>query len=241
MTDKNIEKFINAAYKGDIKKIKKFVKNGVDVNANNPRQVGMSALIEASKRGHLKVVKYLVENGADVNVESEHGWTALLVASLENQIEIIKYLLDKGANIDHQERVYYNNALELVSEYGDIEIVKYLIDYGADTSKMTIVEWLNCGYLQKVKEAIESGANPNQRVQQPYDDGRGTIGQADTLLINAALYGHVEIVKYLLECGADFNLKGFSLEDYSSHTALYYAIQRNHTEIVKLLQDAGAK
>jgi len=238
MTDKDIEEFTSAAHKGDIEKIKEFVKNRIDVNANNPRQVGNTALIEASKGGHLEVVEYLVDNGADVNVESEHGWTALLVASLDGHIEVIKYLVEKGADINHQERVYYNTALQLASQMGRIEIVEYLIRNGADTSKMTIVDYVNCGWFLKVKEAIESGENPNQRIQRPYDDGRGTIEESNTLLINASLFGHVEIVKYLLECGADVNLKGFTFE--GNRTALEWAIQRKHTEIIKLLQNAGA-
>jgi len=224
----------------------------------------------SSSNGHIDVVKYLIENGAYINLQNKKGKTALAMAEEKKHKDIVEYLkngekMEKKNVKEFTDAVYKGDfekvkefvkngvdvnskdpqqlgstALHLASQYGHLEIVEYLVDNGADTSEMTIVDYVNCGWLPKVKEAIESGTNPNQRVQRPYDDGRGTIEEANTLLINAVEYGHLEIVKYLLKRGADVNLKGFSFND-GSQTALYQARERNHTEIIKLLQDAGAQ
>ena len=60
-------------------------------------------------------------------------------------------------------------------------------------------------------------------------------GQRDSL-IRAAGRGHIDTVKALLEAGADLNAK-----DKEGKTALMYAKEKNHTEIVHLLKKAGAK
>jgi len=57
----------------------------------------------------------------------------------------------------------------------------------------------------------------------------------DTALMWASMYGHIEVVKLLLEAGADVNAKTID-----GDTALKWASDYGHTEIVKLLLEAGA-
>ena len=53
--------------------------------------------------------------------------------------------------------------------------------------------------------------------------------------MNASENGHLEIVKYLVERGADLNAKA-----NSKSTALIYAYKEDHLEIVKYLVEHGA-
>ena len=48
--------------------------------------------------------------------------------------------------------------------------------------------------------------------------------------MNASKYGHIEIVKELIERGADINA-----ENWKKKTALYYAFWNYHQDIVALL------
>jgi hypothetical protein len=59
--------------------------------------------------------------------------------------------------------------------------------------------------------------------------------RSDTLLTTAALCGHVELVRLLLERGAEVN----QANDYGD-TALEYAVERGHEEIVPILLTSGA-
>ena len=54
--------------------------------------------------------------------------------------------------------------------------------------------------------------------------------EGNTVLIEAASCGHLEIVKYLIEKGADINAK-----NRNGNTALVEATSKGHLEIVKLL------
>jgi ankyrin repeat protein len=67
----------------------------------------------------------------------------------------------------------------------------------------------------------------------------------------AAKYGYVDIAKVLVEAGADVNIQIHEeeypfMEDeyyeyYSGYTALRYAEENDHTEVVKYLKSKGAK
>jgi ankyrin repeat protein len=87
---------------------------------------------------------------------------------------------------------------------------------------------------QKVELFIEAGIDVNAK------DFGGRTG-----LYLASMYGHTEIVKLLLDKGADANLpkqafEGHTDGEYDGHTALYVACKRGHTEVVKLLLAKGA-
>jgi ankyrin repeat protein len=54
--------------------------------------------------------------------------------------------------------------------------------------------------------------------------------------MEAALMGNEDVVKILIGAGADLNAK-----DNRGETPLKHAMQRNHTEIMQLLQAADAR
>jgi ankyrin repeat protein len=60
-------------------------------------------------------------------------------------------------------------------------------------------------------------------------------GDPGVLLRAAAYHGHVELVRYLLQRGADPRL-----ENREGHTALHFAQEQHHAEIVKLLEGPAA-
>ena len=57
-----------------------------------------------------------------------------------------------------------------------------------------------------------------------------------TALYGAAQYGHIDVVKALIEVGADVNYS-----DCDGNTPLTRAVANGHADIVKALIEAGAK
>lgn len=82
------------------------------------------------------------------------------------------------------------------------------------------------GNLASVSQALEHGANVNAKDE--YNN---------TSLNWAALWGHAEIVKRLLEAGADIENKGSG----GGLTPLANAASRDHYEVAKILLDHGAR
>ncbi|MGA7492067.1 MAG: ankyrin repeat domain-containing protein [Syntrophobacteraceae bacterium] len=89
------EDFFEAAKRGDLPAVKRFIANGTDVNAKDKN--GNVALTTASFNGHKEIVRVLLAKGADVNAKMNNGKTALMAASAFGHKEIKKLLIKAGA------------------------------------------------------------------------------------------------------------------------------------------------
>lgn len=132
------EQLYVAAQRGHIKKIKKTLKNGVDINYTDGRSE--TALHEAADEGHLEVVKYLVEGcvkdgsrekGADIRIRDSKGRTALWQAVDEGREDVVKYLISKGADVNIKSKKGIPLLQEAVLEK-KLSVVKMLVENGAD-------------------------------------------------------------------------------------------------------------
>ena len=79
---------------------------------------------------------------------------------------------------------------------------------------------------------IEIQNKNNEAVKTFIEDNRVDIADNfnRTALLNAALYGNQELVDWLIEKGADINHS-----DRNGYTALHFAAQEAHTEVLKYL------
>lgn len=81
-------------------------------------------------------------------------------------------------------------------------------------------------YPDYIKKAIERGANINLK-ENTYNW---------TALMEASYYGNLNLVKFLVENGANVNIK-----NQHGHTAICRASLTNKIEVVKYLKENGAK
>lgn len=194
--------------------------------------------LQYAQKGDVVVVKFFLDAGMDPNVkDDETGLTALHVSAGKGYVTTVQALLSAGAVVNVKSNDGVTPLMGAALE-GHIEVVKALLTKGADVNeKMTIDDAiyrerggvtalklaLMRGHTDIAQILIENGADVNAR------DGYG-----ETPLMDAAEKGYIEIVKVLIAKGADVNAK-----TNGGITVLTAA--ENHTEIVKLLKDAGAK
>ncbi len=93
------------------------------------------------------------------------------------------------------------------------------------TGCMSIHTAARMGNLAEVRRQLAWGVNVNKR----------HFFTRDTLLIEAAANGHLDVVKLLIENGADVNLKGEAW-----YGPLHAAAAKGHIEVVKILLENGA-
>ena len=166
-------------------------------------------------------------------------------AVMTRQLELIDELLERGANIN---AARFDGARPIQLTNGDynyrgwrdvpkdvattpLEVLEHLRDRGAYVDINTAA---SIGDLDRVRELLDEDPSLANRVSEyvTYYIGSGAP------LKNAAARGHTEIVKLLLERGADPNLPEEGIAPHGH--ALYSAVYNRHYEIAKLLLERGA-
>jgi ankyrin repeat protein len=160
-----------------------------------------------------------------------------LLEAIENgDLKTAQSALKNGADANAMERhIPYKKFLMVAVAEGKEDLAKLLVEYGADVNAIdadgntALMEAANFAHLNLVKFLVEHGANVN---------AAATLGgyTGYTALIYAAQRGHVKVVKYLIKHGANINAK-----KKNGDTALSLAENNSHTEVARILREAGAK
>ncbi|HXU40512.1 MAG TPA: ankyrin repeat domain-containing protein [Blastocatellia bacterium] len=166
-------------------------------------------------------------------------------AVMTRQIEIIDELLARGADInaprfDGARPIQLTNGDYTYRGWRDVpkeiettprEVLDHLRMRGAYVDINTAS---SIGDLERVRELLDENPSLANRVSEyvTYYIGSGAP------LKNAAARGHIEIVKLLLDCGADVNLREEGIAPRGH--ALYSAVYNGHYEIAELLLEKGA-
>ena len=192
------------------------------------QEVGVD-LLDAAEQGQVEQVKALLKAG-DVDAESGIGFSALMAAALNGHSDIIQILVAAGADVNGKDE-RGETALMRAAFRGQTEVVRVLLDAGAHVDAQTpsrVVPLMHAafgGEAETVHVLLEAGADVNAK------DGDGATALMYALLIR----GDADVVTVLLEAGADVNEK-----NDDGWMALMLAEEEGYSEIVELLQQAGA-
>ncbi len=155
-------------------------------------------------------------------LEPDAFWEAALNGDLEGVSSMLKLGMDAN-----ETDVEGRTALMFAAYNGHTEIARILIDRGAkidalDHSHRTALLFAATGpFPETVKFLLDNKSNPNV-----VDNG-----EHFSPLMHAAAEGNLDIVKILLEYGADPDLK-----DVDGDTAESFARQKGHTALVDYLK-----
>ncbi len=185
-------------------------------------------LFQAVSRGQIDKVKSLIDQGYDVNSKGPYEKTALYDAALFGHLELAKLLISKGANVDLTDDRSGVTPLHTATSEGHQKIAKVLIENKANIHAKTIDGHtplylaVQYGHTNIFKLLMEAGA--------------GSKAALEDALIVASQGGHAPIVQLILKRkGVNVNYK-----NKNGETPLYLAASEGHTNIFKLLMEAGA-
>ena len=199
-----------------------------DIDVDAATKIGTTALIRASSSGHVDLVKLLMSRGADPKKANWYG-TALHCAAEAGQCESIRCLLDSGMDIELRD-TFGRTPLHCASDQRHRLATDLLLRMGADPNARD-----DRGF-SLIHDAAQTG---NERLMRrllgdTQVDISATTIRGMTALHYAAIGGHANTVRMLLDVGARIDAKG-----EGSCTALHLATIWGREDIARLLVEAG--
>ncbi len=198
----------------------------------------------ACKDENIDKIKKAIDSGFDVNQKTTSttkfpkGTAGLLVAAQWNRVDVIKLLLKHGANIEIENTEKTTPLMGSVIE-GNFSAMVELISQGAninceDKFKNNLLHWAT------KQMTLDVGVRLNI-LKYLVDKKKININKGNNLgespLTNIIKKGHLSIVTYLIQNGADVNQEPNKEAEYNP---LKWACLEGHLDIVKELVKYGA-
>lgn len=204
---------------GHLEIARHLIEFGADIHARTGQ--GMSAIDAAIQFGYYDIAHLLIEKGTDVNRKNGFGMTPLHTAVhfyYDGAIgPFIETLLAKGANIDGKDNDG-RTAFDIAASSGEREIAALLLRHGASITN--IHSAVAAGDIDRVRTMLKESP-------ELVHEGDKETHTRESLLQKASIWGHREIVKLLIYCGADVHA-----EDGHEETALFRAASKDIAEIL---------
>ncbi len=126
-----MNKWIEFLKKNDLIGIKKYIKDGADINEAN--ESGESVLASSLRyRCDFDLVMLLIDNSADIFDFDEEGVSIFDMAVTYDNIEVVKYLISQGVDVNTTQRKSKFTPLMAAVCYGRVDMVEFLIEQGAN-------------------------------------------------------------------------------------------------------------
>jgi len=178
----------------------------------------------------LSLEDYISQNAECINATDSHGRTALSWAAQRGMVGAVETLLRFGAN-PNLCTTRGHSPLMYAAEAREPGCLRPLLDHGADVTQCDIEGQTALHYaaghrgdLAFYRPLIEADADPNWK----------TIPRM-TPLTTVILEGFNEAMRYLVENGADINLKG-----HDERSPAFYAVEYNNHFALEFLYERGA-
>jgi uncharacterized protein len=220
-------------------------------------------LMAAVQDGNYTAIKSLLKGKADVNTARADGTTVLAWAVYRGDAEAVGLLIKSGADVNAAND-YGVTPLSLACLNSNSSILQILLETGAnpDQAKQSgetpLMTCTNTGDVAGVKLLLEHGASINVTENK----------QGQTALMWAVAERHPEVVRVLVDNGADIHVRSKSIKEPEPYiiaikpgesiwgsnyppevrfqkisgefTALHFATQQGDINSAQILIDAGA-
>lgn len=189
--------------------------------SNNPSQDDLTIALQAAllNQREKEILELLIRFGARI----DEGYESAIFYALENY-ENTNFLIQNGANVN-QANAFGKTPLFYTIEFNRLDIIKPLLDNGANVNQ----KYINNN--EKLALSANIGSNT------PYFITFCALEHTSkNVLMHAAAYGNVEILKLLISKGANLN----AVDDLGFN-ALDFALAAGKKENADYLKSLGLK
>lgn len=218
----------NAAKDGDLAKVKALVlADPAIVNAKD--STGSTPLHLAAAGGHKEVVQFLIDNKADVHAKNRSGETPMDVAMFHK--DVAELLRTNGGAGDKKST--HDPTIFPAARDGNLAKVKLLVEDDPEE-----VFQRNVDQFTPLNQAAYGHADVVEYLLEHKADIEAKTCQNETPLMDAAYGGYLDVVKLLLEKGANVNAVNtnkLDADQVHGMTALHFAAEGAHPDVAEVL------
>lgn len=232
---KTLGKFRNAIRDDDTLTVSRFLASGKQKFKGSLDKDGYTAVHYAAMYNSCRTLTLLAQLGFPLNSRTPHGHTPMHIAARHGGTA-----RDRDNVLHHLHRLGAPDAVDTLDKYGisplfsaidalKFDNVKYLVDAGAqlDNGRCLVTEALEEKRPDIALYLLDTGADPlNENLRHH---------NKSTALHAAALHGFLDIVRRLLDAGADIDAR-----NAYGRTPLHLAAQEGAGPVVEYLVERGA-
>jgi uncharacterized protein len=195
------------------------------------------ALLTAASRDDAAGVKAALDAGAAIDARDNHGQTALLFAVERGDIDLARYLMARGADLN-AEALNHDTPWLLAGALGRTEILVAMLDTSkVDYAKRNryggnaLIPACERGHVETVRLLVS-----RSKIDVDHVNNLGWTALLEAVILSDGGPRHIEIVKLLLDAGADPNIA-----DNDGATPLQHARDRRYDAMAAVIRGAGGK
>lgn len=189
-----------AAWRGDLPRLKSLVAAGADLEARDDR--GRTALHVATHARQREAIRLLAQAGAKLDVLEDDRYDAVTIAAVADDPATLSLLLSLGASPRQTTSSYDGTALIAAAHLGHDEVVRRLIAAGAPLDHVNNLHWT--ALIESI--VLGDGGPQHQRTLAALVDAGANLQLADrqgrTPLQLARSRGYTAMVDKLKAAGA---------------------------------------
>jgi ankyrin repeat protein len=163
---------------------------------------GFTALMYAAREGAIDAVRALADSRADLNRGDPDGVTALILSIINAHYDVAALLLERGADPN------VADSTGMTPLYAAVDMNTLQFMHGRPSVRPSG----RLGAVDLAKLLLNRGADPNAALKSPILQRHNnaplqTLGEGTTPLMRAAKSGDVELMRVLVDYGADPSLR----------------------------------
>jgi uncharacterized protein len=155
-------------------------------------------LMYAARQGALSAARVLIESRADLNLSDPDGTSALMFAIINGHYDVAELLLQRGADPNLPDRT------GMTPLYAAVDMHTLAFTFGRPDLPHATVE----ATVGMIETLLSYSADPNARLKtrilkRVYNGGDPRLGEGATPLMRAARGGDAQVMRMLIDGGAD--------------------------------------
>ena len=194
--------FYRFAERGDVRRMKRLLENGVDINQREEGS-NWTALHFAARNGHEHVTEYLIKEKAELELKDKSGKTAAEIAWENDSVEVANLLeIMTGKRESGTPRLAGKKVFEQTRN-GNWRYIENKLNDGVDPSSIS----RQFGVSLLAYAAIHNRREVAERILNAGVDINFLNEGQMTALHYAVYFGRFEVAQRLIERGADVTIK----------------------------------